>query len=171
MSFWNEGSDDENENEKVENQNKSNPFFMKKSYNVDDSGSSDGEKRVVKTPKEKLQDLIKEKSSKIRDGIENKSFVDISYNFDELMKSSDKIKSLFSEKVPDNFLRILFLVEDSLNVMNENSEEKKKLTKADNKAYNSLNRTYAKKIKEFEDALKHYKANKPTEDELEQEEK
>lgn len=167
MSFWNEDSEDENQNEKGENQKVSNPFFMKKSYNVD-SGSSDEDIRVVKTPKEKLQDLIKEKYSKIKSGISNKSFAEIYENFDELMKSSDKIKSLFSDKIPDNFIRIIFLVEENLNV---SKEEKNKLTRADNTAFNNLKKNFNKQIRGFEEALKIYKESKPEEDELDQDDK
>ena len=89
---WNESSEEDNKPEI-----KSNPFAQKaakKKY--DESESSEEEKRTVKTPKEKMLDLIKTNYAKIKDDIEDNNYSGISLEFDEVMKNSDKIKTLFS---------------------------------------------------------------------------
>ena len=73
-----------------------NPFAPAKGkYAYDDSESSEEEKRVLKTPKEKLIALIKDNYSKIKDHIESKNYIGILEAFTEVIKNSEKIKKEF----------------------------------------------------------------------------
>jgi hypothetical protein len=165
-NFWNDESS--GEEEKVDNQ-KQNPFFMQKekSKYTYESESSEDEKRVVQTPKDKMLDLIKSSYNKLKDFIDNKNYVGISDVFDDMIKQSDKIKNLF-DKYPDLFLRVLYLTEESINI---SKEDKTKLSAKNNTAFNNLKKNFNKQIKNFEDALKIYKDNKPSEEQLNEDEK
>lgn len=148
-----------------EEQKQNNPFAASKGkYSYDDSESSEEEKRVLKTPKEKLLALIKENFAKFKDHLESKNYIGILEAFNEVMKNSDKIKKEFGtgDKLPDVFIRMLYLVEDCLNL---SKEEKSKLSQKNNTAFNSLKKE-SKLIKPYEEALKSYRDTKPTEDEL-----
>ena len=166
-NFWND--DQSSEEEKIENQ-KQNPFFVQKEKGkyAYESESSEEEKRVMKTPKDKLLEVIKSNYNKIKDFIENKNYVGVSDVFDDIIKQSDKVKNLFPEKLPDSFIRILYLTEESINI---SKEEKSKLSSKNNTAFNNLKKNFTKQIKSFEDALKQYKENKPSEEQLIEDEK
>ena len=165
-NFWNDESS--GEEEKIDNQ-KQNPFFMQKEKGkyAYESESSEEEKRVIKSPKDKMLEVIKSSYNKIKDFIENKNYVGIGDVFDDMIKQSDKIKNLF-DKFPDLFLRILYLTEESINI---SKEDRAKLSAKNNTAYNNLKKNFTKQIKNFEDALKTYKENKPSEEQLYEDEK
>jgi translation initiation factor 3 subunit C len=165
-NFW---EDDEPEVPKPEQQNKANPFAVKgttKNYTYDDSESSEEEKRVVKTPKEKIQDMLKDNYSKIKDVVEEHDYQNILKIFDDTIKQSEKMKTYFPDKLPDKFLRILILVEDSLNI---SKEEKAKLSPKNNTAYNSLKKNFTK-LKGYEAAIKQFRENPPEEEEEKEDE-
>jgi len=146
-----------------------NPFAASKGkYNYDDSESSEEEKRVLKTPKEKLLALIKENYIKLKDHLESNNFIGILECYSDVMKQADKIKKEFgvSDKLPEMFVRMLYLVEESLNLP---KEEKSKLTQKNNTAFNSLKKE-TKLMKPFEDAVKNYRESKPSEEEVREEE-
>lgn len=162
-NFWEESNSEE---EQVQQPIKTgnNPFAIKKpAYNIDSESDEDDRKRVVKAPKEKMMDLIKEKYYKIRDSIDDKNYFEANGNFDEISKNLDKIKSLFKEKFPDIVLRILYLIEGSLEI---SKEERSKLSQRNNTAFNSLKKTYTKHIKNYDELLKAYKSTNPSEEDL-----
>jgi translation initiation factor 3 subunit C len=161
---------DDEENNEQEEQKVNNPFTASKGkYTYDDSESSEDEKRVLKTPKEKLLSMIKENLSKVREFKDQKNYSGLLKSYTDVIKNADKIKKEFgtSEKLPDSFLRLLFFVEESLNV---SKEDKAKLNSKDNTALNSLKKDW-KLVKPFEDALKTYRETKPSEEDIEEEEK
>ena len=136
-----------------------------KAYAIGESESSEEEKRVLKTPKEKLLSSIKDNYLKIKDNIESRNFVEIVQSFEELMKNADKIKKEFGEKLPPFFLRTLYLVEESMNIQ---KEEKSRLSKDNNTAFNSLKKSF-KSAKPFEEAIKTYRESISKEDFFEEE--
>lgn len=163
-NFWDEGSDED----KDKPEQKVNPFYQKGGkYAVDESESED-EKRTLKTPKEKMLEMIKKDYTKVKDHIESTNYTGVADVFDELLKNNEKIKTLFSEKIPDLYLRILFLIEESLNLA---KEDKTKLSSKNNKSYNDLKKNFVKQSSRFEDALKLYKEQKPSEEQLLEEER
>jgi translation initiation factor 3 subunit C len=136
-----------------------------KAYAYGESESSEEEKRVLKTPKEKLLSTIKDNYLKIKDNIDARNFVDILQSFDELIKNADKIKKEFGDKLPPFFVRTLYLVEESLNIQ---KEDKSRLSKENNTAFNSLKKSF-KSAKPFEEAIKNYRESKSKEDYYEEE--
>lgn len=136
-----------------------------KAYAYGESESSEEEKRVLKTPKEKLLSLIKDNYHKIKDNIEERNFVDIVNSFEELIKNADKIKKEFGDKLPPLFVRTLYVVEESLNIQ---KEDKSRLSKENNTAFNSLKKSF-KSAKPFEEAIKNYRESKSNEDYFEEE--
>ena len=153
MSFWDDGPENEEDKGIV---NKQNPFANQKQpkYKYDDSESSDDNKRVVKTPKEKLLELIKNSCNKIKDNISSKNFITANEIFDELVKSFDKIKQLFSDNPPALLIKTLYLIEETSNV---SKEERGKLSTKNNTSLIGLKKTFTKYIKNFEENLKTYK--------------
>lgn len=156
MSFWQDESDNEEEKGTV---NKQNPFANQKQpkYKYDDSESSDDNKRVVKTPKEKLLELMKNSCNKIKDNISSKNFITVNEVFDELVKSFDKIKQLFPENLPMFFIKSLFLIEENINM---NKEERGRLSTKNNTSLTGIKKTFTKYLKNFEENLKSYKDKK-----------
>lgn len=166
MSFWDEGP--ENEEEKGIT-NKQNPFANQKQpkYKFDESESSDEDnKRKVKTPKEKLLELMKNSCNKIRDNISAKNFIVASEVFDELVKSFDKIKQLFGDNVPSFFIKTLSLIEETVNM---SKEDRGKLSTKNNTSLTGFKKTFTKYIKFFEENLKAYKEKKAAGGEVEDE--
>lgn len=156
MSFWDEGPENDDDKGVV---NKQNPFANQKQpkYKYDDSESDEDTKRVVKTPKEKLMELMKNSCNKIKDNISAKSFITVSEIFDELVKSFDKIKQLFADNPPLFFIRTLYLIEETTNM---NKEERGKLSTKNNTSLTGIKKTFTKYIKNFEENLKAYKEKK-----------
>jgi len=166
MSFWDEGPENEDDKGTI---NKQNPFAGQKQpkYKYDDSESSDDNKRVVKTPKEKLMELMKNSCNKIKDNISSKNFIVANEVFDELVKSFDKIKQLFADNPPSFFIKTLSLIEETANM---NKEERGKISTKNNTALTGLKKTFTKYIKNFEENLKTYKEKKAAGGEGEDEE-
>ena len=165
MSFWDDGVENEDDKGTV---NKQNPFANQRQpkYKYDDSESSDDNKRVVKTPKEKLMEIMKNSCNKIRDNISSKNFIVAGEVFDELVKSFDKIKQLFGDNLPAFFIKSLYLLEETTNI---NREERGKLSTKNNTSVNGIKKTFTKYIKNFEENLKTYKEKKAAGGEAEDE--
>lgn len=166
MSFWDDGPENDDDKGTV---NKQNPFASSKQpkYKYDDSESSDDNKRVLKTPKEKLLELMKSSCNKIKDNISSKNFITVNEVFDELVKSFDKIKQLFADNPPAFFIKTLYLIEETTNM---NKEDRGKLSSKNNTSLTGIKKTFTKYIKNFEENLKIYKEKKAAGGEAEEEE-
>jgi translation initiation factor 3 subunit C len=162
-NFWGDDDNSDGDENKDKQQGSSNPFYMKSKYAYNESESSEEEKRIIKTPKEKLLDQIRSNYFKIKDFIESKNYISLGDAFDEVMKSSDKVKNLFTDKIPDMFLRLLFITDESINI---SKEERNKLTAKNNTAFNNLKKNFTKQAKQFEEELNTYKENLPTQEQI-----
>ena len=166
MSFWDDGPENDEDKGII---NKQNPFASQKQpkYKYDHPESSDEDnKRKVKTPKEKLLELMKNSCNKIRDNISSKNFIIASEVFDELVKSFDKIKQLFSDNPPAFFIKTLSLIEETANLT---KEERGKLSTKNNTSLTGIKKTFTKYNKHFEEILKAYKDKKAAGGEAEDE--
>jgi len=132
------------------------------------SDSESGEaKPKVRTPKQKLKDLIKENYHSIKNAIPQKDFSIIYEKFENTIKNLDKILSLFpKDELPIFFLELITIVEESLNI---SKEEQKSLKKEWNVSYNNIKKSI-NKHKQIEPLIKEYKQKRPTEEELKKEE-
>jgi translation initiation factor 3 subunit C len=165
MSFWDDGQENDEDKGTI---NKQNPFANQKQpkYKFDSESSDEDNKRVVKTPKEKLLELMKKSCNKIRDNISSKNFIVANEVFDELVKSFDKIKQFFSDNPPILFIKTLSLLEEASNM---SKEDRGKISTKNNTSLTGIKKTYTKYIKNFEECLKAYKEKKAAGGEAEDE--
>merc|ERR1712151_341669 len=156
MSFW---DDDDKSVEEEKVVNKQNPFANNtKKYKYDDSESDDDTKRVLKTPKEKLTDTIKNCTNKIKDNIYQKNFSAASEALNDLVKQTDKIKQIFGDNPPMMLIKNLFLIEETTNM---SKEERDKLSSKNSTSLIGMKKTFLNKlVKNFEENLKAYKDKK-----------
>ena len=154
MSFWDD--DDKSVEEEKGVVNKANPFANQKDkkYKYDDSASSDDNKRILKTPKEKLNETIKNCTNKIKDNIYQKNFAPADEALNELVKQSEKIKQIFGENPPMILIKSLYLIEETTNM---SKEERVKLSTKNSTSLIAMKKTYNKLVKNFEENLKAYK--------------
>lgn len=167
MSFWDEGPENDEDKGVV---NKQTLFASQKQpkYKYDESESSDEDnKRKVKSPKEKLLESMKNSCNKIRDNISSKNFIVANEVFDELVKSFDRIKQLFSDNPPAFFIKTLCLLEETANMT---KEERGKISTKNNTALTGIKKSFSKYSKQFEENLKAYKEKRAAGGEAEDEE-
>jgi translation initiation factor 3 subunit C len=166
MSFWED--DDKSVEEEKGNVNKSNPFANQrdKKYKYDDSESSEDNKRVLKTPKEKLTETIKNCSDKIKDNIYQKNFVAADEVLNDLVKQVEKIKQIFGDNPPMILIKSLFLIEEATNM---SKEERIKLSSKNSTALIGMKKNFIKLVKTFEEKLKEYKDKRAADGESEDE--
>ena len=155
---WGDEEKEENENEN-ENENKS-----LSSDKIDQD--SDNDKRRIKTPKEKLKELILSSYTNTKSSIKNNNYKLIQETLDKIIKNSDKFFSIFGEKeIPILLLELFTIIDEAVNI---SKEEQKKLTKEKNVAFHNIKKLLNKN-KKFEELLNKYKENRPKEDELKKE--
>ena len=166
MSFWDD--DDKSVEEEKGIVNKQNPFANQKDkkYKYNDSESSEDNKRVLKTPKEKLTETIKTCTNKIKDNIYQKNFVSADEAFNELVKHSEKIKQIFGENPPMILIKSLFLIEETTNM---NKEDRVKLSSRNSTSLIGMKKAFNKIVKNFEENLKAYKDKRAADGESEDE--
>jgi len=164
MSFWED--DDKNVEEEKGIVNKSNPFANQrdKKYKYNDSESSEDNKRVLKTPKEKLTETIKICTNKIKENIYQKNFVTADEALNDLVKQQDKIKQIFGDNPPMVLIKSLFLIEETTNM---NKEERVKLSSKNSTSFIGMKKTFIKFVKNYEENLKVYKDKRAADGESE----
>ena len=170
--IWGDGEDDEDEKEdkkseeneeekekdkESEKDKKSQKEQANKSVKEEDD-ESESDSRKIRTPKEKIIDLLKDKYHSIKTGIKNSSFKTFLENLDELVKNNDKINSIFKkEEIPSYYYECFALVEEVTNI---SKEEQKKLAKDNQENSNSLNslkKFQVRILKKIGPALSEYK--------------
>lgn len=166
MSFWDDDDNKSDEDKGIVN--KQNPFANQKDkkYKYQDSESSEDNKRVLKTPKEKLTELTKNLCNKIKDNIYNKNFTSSEENTNELIKQTEKIKQIFGENPPNIFIKTLFLIEETTNMP---KEERNKLSSKNSTSLIAMKKDFNKLSKNFEENLKAYKDKRAADGESEDE--
>ena len=152
----------DDEEEEIENKEKDE---NKEEEKDEDSGD---ERRVVKTPKEKLKDMIKDNYKKIKKEKEKGNYMAISESFDILCKHIDKITSTFKkEETPILFNESLIMIEDISNM----TKDEQKSAKRDQIGWiNSIKRSFNKHIKKCENLFKDYKQHRASEEDIQKEE-
>ena len=169
-------SDSENENEKSKEEEEIEKKESQKSEKSDKSDKSDVEDedsdedtRKIKSPKEKIKDLIKNKYRSIKNAIKSTNYKGIVEAIDELTKNNDKILSIFKkEEIPPFFYECFLLMEDITNI---SKEDQKKLSKENNNAVGSLKKGLNRINKKLGPSIADYKKNRKTEQELDEIEK
>ena len=157
-----EKKEDKKEKEK-EKEKEKDKEKEKKSERDDDESESDS--RKIRSPKEKIIELLKDKYHSIKNGIKNNTYKVVHENFDELMKNNDKINSIFKkEEIPAYYYECFALIEDITNI---SKDEQKKLTKENNTSLSSLKKNQVRYLKKIGPAYSEYKKNRKNDEELE----
>ena len=169
-------SDEEEEKEKESDEEKEKEKEKEKDDKKkgnDEEDESDSDERKIRSPKEKIIDLIKDKYHSIKNAIKNITYKTVLESFDELQKNNDKINNLFKkEEVPSYFYECFALIEDLINM---SKEEQKKLIKdhpekekENNASLNNLKRIFVRISKKIGTSFSEYKKNRKNEEQLEE---
>jgi len=156
--------ENEEEEEKEKKKEKEKEKEEKKSVHDDDE-ESESDSRKIRTPKEKIIDLLKDKYHSIKTGIKDNSYKTVLDNFDGLQKNNDKINSIFKrDEIPAYYYECYALIDDLINM---SKDDQKKLSKENNSSFNTLKKINVRIVKKIGPALTEYKKHRKTEEELE----
>ena len=170
--IWSDEEEEKEKDQSDEEKEKEKEKDDKKKGN-DEEDESDSDERKIRSPKEKIIDLIKDKYHSIKNAIKNITYKTVLESFDELQKNNDKINNLFKkEEVPSYFYECFALIEDLINM---SKEEQKKLIKdhpekekENNASLNNLKRIFVRISKKIGTSFSEYKKNRKNEEQLEE---
>ena len=170
--IWSDEEEEKEKDQSDEEKEKEKEKDDKKKGN-DEEDESDSDERKIRSPKEKIIDLIKDKYHSIKNAIKNITYKTVLESFDELQKNNDKINNLFKkEEVPSYFYECFALIEDLINM---SKEEQKKLIKdhpekekENNSSLSNLKRIFVRISKKMGTSFSEYKKNRKNEEQLEE---
>jgi len=158
--FW-AGSDSDTESDSQYSDDASfedKPAGLSK-YMDSDSDFSDDEVRVVRSAKQKAASSLNALTESIKDGMDDNDYIAISTNFDKLQKEVEKYQKLESlRKWPEPNTATVIALNNFLVEQNQDKANKKKLSKTQTKAFNSLSQKLKKLLKENEKEVKKVEA-------------